>query len=325
MNGVSLLRARIKRCWNSAKHVHIETGENTVILFIEVVYSWLRYGASDEDFLTMEFYRKNAREKRRWLTSAKNNRYLYKTVYDKIAIETFDNKELFDQTFKGFLRHDFLVLSNRDEETIRSFIRKYKTVIVKPTGGACGVGVFLLAEEDEQGIISLIERVKKGERLIMEEVIVQHPDMARMNPASVNTIRVITMVDREGNVHIINQCAKFGASSQCISNTMGGGFCCHINADSGIIDAQGKDIHGRYIFKHPISGIPIPGFQIPHWNGVLDYACQLATVVPSARYIGWDIVITDHGYDVIEGNIHPGQDFQGCDGVGRWNQIKSLI
>ena len=71
--------------------------------------------------------------------------------------------------------------------------------------------------------------------------------------------------------------------------------------------------------------IIIPGFQIPNWSGVLDYARTLALVVLSARYIGWDIVILEDGYDVIEGNLHPGQDFQGCDGIGRWNEIKKLV
>ncbi len=44
--------------------------------------------------------------------------------------------------------------------------------------------------------------------LILEELIIQHPDMARMNPAAVNTIRVITMLDRNAEVHIIETQAK---------------------------------------------------------------------------------------------------------------------
>lgn len=323
--GGALLNKRIRRCWSSASIVNKITGENKYFLFVEVLYNWFRYGASDEDFLTMEFYRKNSREKKRWLTSKLNNRYLYKTVYDDLARETFDNKEIFDKTFKDLLKHDFLILSESTDDDIRNFIAKYGTVIVKPANGACGVGVFKISSDDKDKLNDLISRVRKGEKLIMEEVIIQHEDMARMNPASVNTLRIITMIDRQGYVHIINHCAKFGASSQCISNTMGGGFCCHINKETGIIDSQGKDIHGGYIFKHPISDVVIPGYQIPMWSGVLNYARKLAKVVPSARYIGWDIVITKDGYDVIEGNLHPGQDFQGCDGIGRWSDIKSLI
>jgi hypothetical protein len=161
--------------------------------------------------------------------------------------------------------------------------------------------------------------------VIIEQVIVQHPEMARMNPFSVNTIRVITMLDHEGKVHIITTCVKFGGSAKCISNTLGGGYCCHVNTETGIIDGLGHDIHGNKVFHHPVSGVVIPGYQIPNWEGVYNYVCQLAMVMPEGRYIGWDVVILENGYDVTEGNLHPGQDFQACDGIGRWNQIKALI
>lgn len=88
---------------------------------------------------------------------------------------------------------------------------------------------------------------------------------------------------------------------------------------------MGHDIKGNKHLKHPVSGVVLPGFQIPLWDGVIAYAKELSKVVPSGRYIGWDIVILNDGYDVIEGNIHPGQDFQACDGIGRWNEIKSLL
>lgn len=305
--------------------MHSITGENKHFLFLEVVWNWVRYGCSDEDFLTMEFYRKNAREKRRWLTSAKNNRYLYKTAYDDIARSSFDNKVLFDKTFASFMRHAVLYLNESTEEEIKAFMNKHGQVIIKPAGGACGVGIYKLSHDDTKGLLNLLERKKQGDKLIMEQLIIQHPDMARMNPTSVNTIRVITMVDRNGDVHIINTLAKFGGSASCISNTMGGGVCCHIDEETGILDRLGRDIHGGSCFKHPVTGVTIPGYQIPNWDGVVPYAKQLASVIPSGRYIGWDIVITEDGYDVIEGNIHPGQDFQSCDGIGRWKQIKSLI
>lgn len=323
--GETLRFRRMCRVLDAALRVRAITGENTDKLIIEIVWNWFRYGSSDEDFLTFEFYRKNSREKKRWLTSAKNNRYLYKTVYDDFARSCFDNKEIFDDLFKPLMKHDFLILKNANENDIRSFLKKYDEVIVKPAGGACGVGIFKINNGDNEALNDLINRIKNGDNLIMEQVIIQHNDMAKVNPSSVNTIRVITMVDSHGDVHIINTLAKFGGSSSCISNTMGGGICCHIDEDTGILDRPGKDIHGESHFRHPVTGVIIPGYQIPNWESLCDYAKKLAKVVPSGRYIGWDIVILADGYDVIEGNIHPGQDFQGCDGVGRWNEIKKLI
>lgn len=316
---------RLDRIVKAAEHVENITDENVDKLIVEIIWNWFRYGCSDEDFLTFEFYRKNRREKKRWLTSAKNNRFLYKNVYDDFARQCFDWKEYFDKKFKDYMRHDFLILKEAQENEIHSFLEKYKEVIIKPAGGACGAGIFKINQEDKEAIDNLLTRIKNGENLIMEQVIVQHEDMSKMNPSSVNTIRVITMVDPKGEVHIINTLAKFGGSAACISNTAGGGCCCHIDTETGILDRPGKDIHGNSYFRHPVTGIIIPGYQIPNWEGVCEYAKNLAKVVPTGRYIGWDIVILPDGYDVIEGNLHPGQDFQGCDGIGRWNEIKNLI
>lgn len=317
--------SKINRCWGAALVVHSITGENKYLLFFEVVWSWYRWGASDEDYVRFEFYRKNSREKRRWLTSRLNNHYLVKRVLDKNAIDIFDNKELFDKQFVSFLKHDILIIQEHTEEEIKEFIEKYKTVIVKPSNGALGGGIYKLNFNDFDGLNNLLDSFRRGDRLILEEVIVEHPDMQRLNPTSVNTIRVITMIDAQGIVHILNTVAMIGADKGCVSNTHSGGCLCHIDTETGIIDRIGSNVQGQPILKHPVSGIVLPGYQIPNWTGLKEYVTQLALVVPTGRYIGWDIVILENGYDVIEGNIHPGQGNQATDGVGRWKIIKSMI
>ncbi len=319
------IKRKVDRVMSTAVRVHELTGENKYYLFCDVLYNWFRFGCSDEDYLTMEFYRKNAREKRRWMTSKKNNRWLVKKAYDKYAIETFDNKDKFDKVFKEYMKHDFIIAKEHTKDEVIAFIEKYGSVIVKPTDGACGMGVFKINSKDKQEVNQLLYDIENGKNLILEEVIIQHPDMAKMNPNSVNTLRIITMLDRMGRVHIIDTLAKFGGSGGCISNTFGGGVCCHVDRETGIVDGKGHDIHGLRLFRHPVSGVVIPGYRIPRWSGIIEYVIKLAKVVPSARYIGWDIVVLENDYDVIEGNIHPGQDFQACNGYGRWNDIKDLL
>ncbi len=323
---LSSIKSKLNRVMTSAEIVHNETGENKYYLFCDLLYNWFRFGCSDEDYLTMEFYRKNSREKRRWMTSKKNNRWLVKKAYDEYAINTFDNKDCFDKVFKDYMKHDFIITQESSRSEILAFIERYEQVIVKPSGGACGIGVYKVDSNDNVALESLLHEIELGNNLILEEVIVQHPDMATMNPAAVNTIRVITMLDKDNNVHIIETQAKFGSSDKCISNTLGGGVCCHIDMDSGIISGKGFTMFGDKLFRHPSTGVIIPGFRIPCWNGVCDFAKTLARVVPSAKYIGWDIVVRNDGtYDVIEGNIHPAQDFQAADGKGRWKEIKAML
>lgn len=322
--GVNLLRERFNRCWTAAKRVHVLTGENTTKLFIEVVYSWFRYGASDEDFLTLEFYRKNSREKSRWITSRKNNNIVWKT-YPKEVIELFDKKTVFIKKFKKYIKHASIYTADVSVDEIKNFIKLYSSVIIKPEGGACGQGVTKITWEDSESVEALIKRVQNGNHYVIEEIIKQHSGMSALNPDSVNTIRVETIVDKNGVPHINNMLAMLGTTTAIINNAHAGGIMCHIDPETGIIDGKGVNPEGKRILIHPATKRILLGYQLPNWSGIAEYAKKLALVVPEARYIGWDIVILEDGYDVIEGNVHPGVCTQACDGIGRWNFIKSKL
>ena len=185
--------------------------------------------------------------------------------------------------------------------------------------------MYKLQSDDNEGVENLLNELKHGKDLMIEQVIVQHPQMSKMCSSSVNTIRVATMIDRLGEPHVIYTVAKFGGGEGCVSNTLHGGIPCSIDIDTGVINSMGISSTGCRILKHPDSNMVIPGFQIPNWNGVCEYAKSLALHYPSGRYIGWDIVILEDGYDVIEGNIHPGEIDQVCGGKGLWNEIKKYI
>ena len=321
---LSLLKQRIDRCWQAADRVHNITGENTTKLFCEVVYDWYRYGASDEDFFTLEFYRKNHREKCRWITSRKNNN-IVKDLYSKEVIAIFDQKSLFVKKFRDYIRRESVYSGDLTSSELIDFIEKHGKVIVKPDGSACGQGVYKIESGEKILIDELISNIQKGNGYVIEQLIVQHSGMSALNPDSVNTIRIETIVDQNGNVYINNMLAMLGTTTAIINNAHAGGIMCHIDSETGIIDSKGVNPEGKRIMIHPATNNVLLGYQLPNWGGIQEYAKKLALVVPEARYIGWDVVICEDGYDVIEGNIHPGVCTQACDGKGRWEFIKSKL
>lgn len=109
----------------------------------------------------MEFNRKNWREKRRWLTSRKNNHYLVNRVCTSDAKETFDNKAKFDNVFAKYMQHETLVCQEHTIEEVVSFVEKHGEVIVKPADGACGVGIYKCHNNTDE-INNLIKRINRG-------------------------------------------------------------------------------------------------------------------------------------------------------------------
>lgn len=99
-----------------------------------------------------------------------------------------------------------------------------------------------------------------------------------------------------------------GGSTAPVDNLHSGGLFAPIDLETGIISHPGYDKKHVLHKCHPVSGIPIAGFQIPFWKEVKKLARSLAVEVPQMRYIGWDIAVTETGPLMIEGNNHPGYD-----------------
>lgn len=310
----------------AAQEIHSMTGFGKCHLIWDILDARLRYGACEEDYIALEFYRKSAKEKNEFNTYYRNFVEFFKAFYDKRAVEVFDHKENFAEVFRSYLKHDVLFATNKlEEKDIVDFIEKYGSVIAKPTDGCEGIGIFKLKADDKSSVRDLLIKIKDGQSFMLEQLIQQHPDLAALNPSSVNTIRIETVIDSKGEAHITNSIIIMGTSSSVVNNTHNGGIMCHVDMTTGIIDSMARNPKGEQYFRNPATNVILPGYQLPNWEGLEAYVKTLAKVVPSARLIGWDIVILEDGYDVIEGNVRPGHCTQACDMVGRYRLEKSLI
>lgn len=308
-----------------AKDLHKRFGFSLCGLYYDILRARLLYGASEEDYMAMEFYRKSHKEQSGYNTFRRNFVEFFNAFYEKSSVELFDDKSKFINVFANYIIHDVLFTGEKSAEEIEQFIAKHETIVVKPILGCEGVGVYKLNMNDIAKKEELFALINNGSHFVLEECIVQHPKTAELNPSSVNTVRVETIIDAEGEVHITNSVCIMGTTSSIVNNTHSGGIMCHIEPDTGIFDSFGRNPKGELYFRHPATNIVLPGYQLPNWEGVLEYAKSLAKVVPSARKIGWDIVILENGYDIIEGNVRPGHCTQACDGRPRYKLEKSLI
>jgi len=63
-----------------------------------------------------------------------------------------------------------------------------------------------------------------------------------------------------------------------------------------------KELHPR----HPDSGSQLVGVSVPHWDETLAMLLGFQREVPAFDFVGWDVLITEEGPVVIEGNHNPG-------------------
>lgn len=149
--------------------------------------------------------------------------------------------------------------------------------------------------------------------------------LKELNPTSLNTCRVVTCIDKKQKPHIVTIVLRTGSKGAIIDNARGGGSFYHIDLSTGIIDSPGRDSYGNYYVVHPTSNILMPGFKIPNFDSLKQYSLELASRLPNAKYVGWDIAITPNGFEVIEGNVCPSSELIQCNGEGLYKDIKNYL
>ena len=184
------------------------------------------------------------------------------------------------------------------------------------------MGISVISTEQLE---KLLDDRRNGGEFMIEEVLKNHPNVARLNSLSLQTLRVETCIDAKGGFHLLNVLLMMGTTKTIVSNCHSGGIMCHVNIKTGKIDGEGWNPVGLSYSVHPSSNIPLIGFEVPFVMELEDYIRKVAYTMPNARYVGWDVAITPQGFELIEGNFCPGQCTQTCDGIPKYNLLKSYL
>ena len=206
-------------------------------------------------------------------------------------------------------------LAPMTEEQAVARCRGRGQVIVKPSigsGGGRGIRFFDM-DRLSDGEIRDVFRLY-GKNFIIQEKLVQHPDLERINPGSLNTLRVITFL-HEGQVHILGATLRMGGPGSELDNISQGGYQCAVRPDGRLHEMGMTRAGGRWQYApvHP-GGIPFADMTVPSFSAVVDTVRTHAARMPHFRIIGWDIAVDPEGAPVlIEFNALPGQ-MQGTNG-----------
>lgn len=274
-------------------------GKSYPLVLIDMLWSAARHRVGFNDYLEFDFAILTRAERATWVTSPLalelSNKY-----DDPQFVHHFHHKTEFNRLFDRFLGREWLDLDTADAEELHAFALRHPTLIGKMPVSKSGVGV---SRYDTSGISNWeafrAELVQAGQTLV-EERIVQHPDLEKIAPGTANTTRVTTFVTDAGTVEIINMAQKFGRGQ--VSDQGGfGGFYTALHED-GRAMGMGYDIHGGLYETHPDTGARIADYRLPDLDQVRALITEVALVVPEVRYVGWDIVATAAGPVLVEGN-----------------------
>lgn len=236
----------------------------------------------------------------------------------------FNDKEMTSKYFKKYFKRNVVKINGEEDFALfEDFCKKHNKFIVKPIDACLGRGVEIISLDNNivEVFNELIKNRQKG--FVVEELIVQSKEMAKFHPQSCNTVRIPT-IRFDDRIEIIHPFFRVGRGNSVVDNAGAGGIIVAVDAETGITIAA-ADEKGKSYTTHPETGYELIGFQIPRWNEAVEFAKNLAQVVPTNRYTGWDVALTDNGWVMVEGNAKGQFVWQIATKVGFKEEIERIM
>lgn len=202
-------------------------------------------------------------------------------------------------------------------DNLIEYLMKENSFILKPIDDDGGVGVIKVEYHDSSyywnsskfSLEKLKNKILKLDNYFVSETLKQNEYSDKLYCHSVNTVRLLTMINPSTNIPFIAACAhRIGNDvSKPVDNCAKGGYTACIDINSGIIgkavNTKFKGSLPQYYTTHPDSGNPIEGVKIPFFEDLKTKAIELHERLSFIEYIGWDFVLgPDNKWMVIEGN-----------------------
>lgn len=295
-------------------------------------YLGLRNGFNSEKVLMYGLTKDNVKS-----YVSEHRRYRAKRINER-ASHVYDNKLITERVLKAFVSvpegyyyvHAGKVtpLAPEDDNSLSvdelmNFFRKEQKLILKPITGGSGKGVQVVTYDEERDLFytnnkennsnEMIQFLQSLKNYLVTEFVKQSDYSASLYPESTNTIRVLTMVDPKTNEPFIAAAAqRIGTEKTKPMDNFGGGrgglsFLVDLetgklNRGARISSKGGKEV----IDRHPDTQELLLGLTVPHWEKIKADLLKTVKKNPYLKYVGWDVLVTEDGFSVIEINSFSG-------------------
>ena len=306
------LRNRKYDKFSLRKHAELVSGESGWSVRKakeEILKSNLYTECSPRDYYQFHFWDKSLDEQKAYYTKGTVERMIMKYNTDIEEVGVIRDKEKFSLQFGDLFNRVWFINRNITFEDYLEKTEGLSSLICKPVFGTHGEGVEKFEiPTDKKGKKEFYDMIMSMEKSQCEEYIVQHHAISEFCSSSVNTVRLVTLMDFDDNIHYMYSVLRMGTGG-LIDGFDGGGIFAPVDVETGVICRDGMNLDNEFFEVHPVSGKKIKGFQVPHWDEVLTLAATAAKRFKGVRMVGWDIAVTEEGVSLIEGNSESNYQF----------------
>ena len=280
------------------------SGRSAIGLCLEILRDSIKYNISILEYFQFHFYQISPEEKAMWAGTG----YMYEyqlQMNPKESRNLLSDKTLFLKDYGKFVNHAFARIEELKlkPELAKDFIEgKSDKVVLKSIDGQCGRGIQIIPVN---GLTpsSLVSKLEASGNNLAEEFVQQHEDLNGLSPSGLNTLRIVTQINKEGEVDVIAARLRITVNN-VVDNLAAGNIAAEVDLETGKVNGTAvySDITKEDVAIHPVTGVLISGFEVPLFKESIEMVKEAALLFPQNRSIGWDVAITNNGPELIEGN-----------------------
>jgi hypothetical protein len=276
------------------------------LIIADMLWCSVRYEMGFRDYVVWDIRLLTARERATWMTHPKAFR-LNSTLNGPDSRAILGDKIRFHHDFADLTHREWIDAAKATAAELAEFAARHPRIIAKPAHGEGGAGISIYRTAEIEDFAKWRAFLVTHDQTLVEQVLEQHEELARLYPDSVNTVRLITYLDPNDTLHIIASVLRIG-NGDVVDNFASGGMFTILN-DAGVAQYPGVDKQSHVYETHPATGVQIAGFAVPGFDEVTAMIEKAARRLPTVPYVGWDIAVTPDGPALIEAN-HNSSVFQ---------------
>lgn len=258
----------------------------------------------------------------RYLFTIRTNRHVWPILHDKVIFDSFMRERLPITAAAGcFVGGSFMPTDPQTDYT--AFLRRVESgerFVVKPAQGGKGYGIKHLQRDgniirlgaDTAARDSIDSLWPELDYHLIVPFQQPHPRLASLFPDSVNTLRITVFKNPGEPARLFSPLLRIGTrQSAPMDNFSQGGMLAAIDPESGCTVAacrRDERFRRQTVERHPDSDAELLGVEIPRWPEIRDTLLAFHDRHPCFDFVGWDVLVGESEWFVIEGNHNPDLD-----------------
>lgn len=270
-------KAFIKHLNKTISYVHKHSNMLYIAIFFDILFSFVCFGSSLDEYRLFEFYKINYKKRKTYLTEVKYE-FLRDKLINKKILGMLKNKEKLLLRFKEEMKSEVFNTKNMSFKESETLIISNKELIARSENTRFASTAKLFNVSNYRSPAFMLDAINKEKLFFVEKSIQQHKLLRNITDSLVSINAIV--VNRHSNNNVIALTITFKDNNKIVK---------------GFVDIKTKKIKGHLRYEDgSIYNEKINNYEIPCVDEVISLTKKLAKELEEYGLLEFDYCITNH-------------------------------